>query len=178
MSQGTTQQVTIYTTPTCTYCSQAKSYFRQRGVPFVEKDVSVDRTAAYEMVRLSGQQGVPVITIGGETIVGFDRRRIDRALVSAQPQKPSLGLAVADSSRIALEHGVVPIFGAYVGRVAPGSPGERAGIQPRDIITELNMRPVRGAADIEKAMEAVAPGSRVALVWIRGQETLRSDISL
>ena len=172
------QPVTIYTTPTCTYCRQAKAYFQQKGVPFVEKDVSLDRAAAIEMIRRSGQQGVPVITIGNETIVGFDRRRIEKVLASAASGRPTLGLAVADSSRIALEHGVVPIFGAYVGRVSPGSAGERAGIQPRDIITEVNMRPVRNAADLEKAMESVSPGSRVHLVWVRGQQTLRSEVIL
>lgn len=178
MTQATSPQVTIYTTPTCGYCTQAKSYFRQKNVPYVEKDVSIDRAAAYEMMRLTGQQGVPVITIGKDTIVGFDRRRIDSALAGAATAKPSLGLSVADASRIALEHGVVPIFGAYVGRVAPGGAGQRAGIQPRDIITELNMRPIRNAADIEKAMESVAPGGRVSLVWVRGQQTLRAEVSL
>lgn len=171
-------QVTIYTSPTCTYCTQAKAYFRQKGVPFEEKDVSVDQRAAYEMMRRTGQGGVPVITIDGETIIGFDRRRIERVLASAQSGRPTLGLAVADSSRIALEHGVVPIFGAYVGRVAPGSAGERAGVQPRDIITEVNLRPVRNAADLEKAMESVQRGGRVSLVWVRGQQTLRSEATV
>ncbi len=170
--------VTIYTTPTCTYCTQAKAYFRQKGVPYTEKDVSVDRQAAYEMVRMTQQQGVPVIRIGNEVIIGFDRRRIEKVLASAFAGKPTLGVAVADSSRIALEHGVVPIFGAYVGRVAPGSAGERAGLRPRDIITEVNMRPVRNAEDLEKAMEDMASGGRVSLVWVRGQETQRAEVSL
>ncbi len=171
-------QVTIYTTPTCTYCTQAKAYFRQKNIPYVEKDVTVDRQAAMEMVRRTRQQGVPVITIGNETIIGFDRRRIEKVLASASSGKPTLGIAVADSSRIALEHGVVPIFGAYVGRVAPGSAGERAGIRPTDIITEINLRPVRNADDLEKAMESVPQGGRVSLTWVRGQETMRSEVGL
>lgn len=171
-------QVTIYTTPTCTYCGQAKRYFQQKNVPYVEKDVSVDRQAAFEMVRRSRQQGVPVITIGDETIVGFDRRRIDAVLANAARRRPTLGLAIADSSRIALEHGVVPIFGAYVGRVAPGSAGERAGLQPTDIITEINLRPVRNADDVEKAMESVQAGGRVSIVWVRGQQTMRAEVTV
>lgn len=174
-------QATIYTTPTCTYCAQAKAYFQQRNVPYVERDVSVDQSAAIEMVHMTGQQGVPVISVGGEVVVGFDRRRIDQLLAatnSSAPRKPSLGLAVADASRIALEHGVVPIFGAYVGRVAQGSPGQRVGVQPGDIVTEVNLRPVRNAADLEKAMESVSSGSQISLVWIRGQQTLRSQVSL
>ncbi|MDQ3855298.1 MAG: PDZ domain-containing protein [Chloroflexota bacterium] len=92
--------------------------------------------------------------------------------------RPSLGLSVADSSRIALEHGVVPIFGAYVGRVRPDSPGARAGIQPGDIVTEVNLRPVRNASDLEKAMESVSAGGRVVLVWVRGQQTVRSEVAV
>lgn len=172
------QPVTIYTTPTCTYCGQAKAYFQQKGVPYAEKDVSVDRTAAMEMVRLSQQQGVPVITIGSDVIVGFDRRRIDKVLAASAARKPTLGLSVADSSKIALEHGVVPIFGAYVGRVAPGGAGQRAGLQPRDIVTEVNMRPVRNADDLEKAMEGLSPDGRITLAWIRGQQTMHAETTL
>lgn len=172
------QSVEIYTTPTCTYCRQAKAYFSQRGVPFVEKDVSVDRVAAVEMMRRSGQQGVPVIVIGDETIVGFDRRRIDQALQSASPRRASLGLSVADASKITARQGGVPLFGAYVGRVAPGSAGDRAGIQPGDIITELNMRPVRNADDVEKAMQVAQPGGNIRVVWTRGQQALSSEVRL
>ena len=168
--------VVMYTTPTCTYCRQAKTYFQQKQIPYVEKDVSVDRAAAMEMIRLTGQQGVPVIRVGDEVIVGFDRRRLEKVLAGGG--RPTLGIAVADSSRIALEHGVVPIFGAYVGRVSPGSAGQRAGLQPGDIIIELNLRPVRNAADLEKAMETATRGSRIHIVWARGQETLRSDVVL
>ncbi len=171
-------EVVIYTTPTCGFCRQAKDYLRQKNIPFIEKDVSVDRNAAYEMIRISGQQGVPVIRVGNEIIIGFDRKRLDRVLQSAAEGKASLGVSVADSSRIALEHGVVPIFGAYVGRVAAGSAAERAGLRPGDIITEVNARPIRNAEDLEKAIENLRKGSQVTLVWVRGQDTLRSTVTL
>jgi len=174
----TMPQVTIYTTPTCTYCTQAKAYFKQKGVAYDEKDVSVDRAAAYEMVRRTQQQGVPVITIDTETVIGFDRPRIEKLLASAAQRRPTLGVAVADSSKIALEHGVVPIFGAYVGRVAPSSAGERAGLHPTDIITEINLRPVHNADDLEKAMASVPANGRVSLVWVRGQQTMRAEVGL
>ena len=64
--------VVVYTTPTCGFCHQVKAYLNQRGVPFTEHDVSRDPQAAAEMVRLSGQQGVPVVLIDGQVIVGFN----------------------------------------------------------------------------------------------------------
>lgn len=73
-------RVLLYTTPSCSYCRLAKNYLRQRGVPFKDIDVSRDTAAARDMVRRSGQQGVPVIEVGGKIIVGFDRPKLDRML--------------------------------------------------------------------------------------------------
>ena len=55
--------VTIYTTPTCGYCHQAKQYLSQKGVKYTEVDISRYQAAAQEMMRLTGQMGVPVIVI-------------------------------------------------------------------------------------------------------------------
>ncbi len=73
-------RVIVFTTPTCRFCRAVKKYLRQRGVPFRDVDVSRDKAAARDMVRRSGQQGVPVVDIGGKIVVGFDRPKIDRYL--------------------------------------------------------------------------------------------------
>ncbi|MCA1954185.1 MAG: glutathione S-transferase N-terminal domain-containing protein [Anaerolinea sp.] len=75
-----TPRVIVFSTPTCTYCNAAKRYFREKGVAFKDVDVSRDAAAARDMVRRSGQSGVPVIDIGGKIIVGFDRPKIDQYL--------------------------------------------------------------------------------------------------
>jgi glutaredoxin 3 len=72
--------VTIYSTPTCGFCKAARQYFRAQHVPFTEYDVSADQRKAEEMVRKSGQLGVPVIEVNGKVIVGFNRPEIDKAL--------------------------------------------------------------------------------------------------
>ena len=77
-------RVIMFTTPTCSFCNAAKNYFRQKGIKFKDVDVSKDPAAARDMVRRSGQQGVPVIDIGGKIVVGFDRPKIDRLLVHLQ----------------------------------------------------------------------------------------------
>jgi glutaredoxin len=58
----------------------AKSYFREKGVKFTDIDVSRDQAAARDMVRRSGQMGVPVIDIGGRIVVGFNRPQINSLL--------------------------------------------------------------------------------------------------
>jgi glutaredoxin 3 len=73
-------RVVVFSTPTCVWCSKAKTYLRSRGVAFRDVDVSRDPAAARDLVRRTGQMGVPVIEIDGRPIVGFDQRRIDTAL--------------------------------------------------------------------------------------------------
>lgn len=80
MSNPAQPRVVIFTTPTCAFCNAAKAYFRQKGIRFTEVDVSRDPAAARDMVRRSGQQGVPVIDIGGRIVVGFDKARINALL--------------------------------------------------------------------------------------------------
>lgn len=79
-TQSTQKRVIVFSTPTCSYCNAAKKYFREKGIKFKDVDVSRDAAAARDMVRRSGQMGVPVIDIGGKVIVGFDRPKIDRYL--------------------------------------------------------------------------------------------------
>ncbi len=74
------KRVIVFSTPTCPHCNRAKRYLRERGVRFRDVDVSRDQAAARDMVRRSGQQGVPVLDIGGKIVVGFDRAKIDQLL--------------------------------------------------------------------------------------------------
>lgn len=74
------QRVLVFTTPSCPWCTRAKAYLRERRVPFREIDVSRDASAARDLVRRTGQTGVPVIEIDGKPIVGFDRDRVNKLL--------------------------------------------------------------------------------------------------
>ncbi len=74
------QRVVVFSTPTCPWCDRAKAYLRQQRIPFREVDVSRDRAAARDLVRRTGQMGVPVVEIGGKPVIGFDRVKIDRLL--------------------------------------------------------------------------------------------------
>lgn len=74
----------LFSTSTCPWCSRAKRYLKEKGVSVKEINVERDGRAARDMVKKTGQMGVPVIKIGSEWIVGFDRQRIDRALAARQ----------------------------------------------------------------------------------------------
>jgi glutaredoxin 3 len=77
---GAFPKVVVFTTPTCSYCTKAKSYLRSQKVPFKDVDITKSDSAAKDMKRMTGQMGVPVVMIGGRPIVGFDKPKIDRAL--------------------------------------------------------------------------------------------------
>jgi glutaredoxin 3 len=167
-------EVKIYSTPTCGYCHMAKKYLAEKGVKYTEYDVSVDSSAANEMVNLTGQMGVPVITVDGEVVIGFNRPLLDQLLSrGGNGYKVSLGLSVADASRLAEKTGLPPISGAFIGRVQPGSVGERAGLKPGDIVTEINMQPISNAADLEKITASLSKGKKVAIAYSR--DGTRSD---
>ena len=69
--------VTVYSTKTCPYCRMAKALLERLGVAYTGVDVGEDAGAARKMIKLSGQRGVPVITVDDEVIVGFDARRLN-----------------------------------------------------------------------------------------------------
>ncbi len=80
MNQKRQPRVIVFSTPTCPHCRHAKQYLRQKNIQFRDVDVSQDMQAARDMVRRSGQQGVPVIDIDGKIVVGFNRAKIDQLL--------------------------------------------------------------------------------------------------
>jgi glutaredoxin 3 len=70
----------VYSTPTCPYCVVAKDFLKNNNIEFEAKDVAVDEVAREEMIKKTGQMGVPVIDIDGEIIIGFNEGRIRELL--------------------------------------------------------------------------------------------------
>lgn len=79
-SEKPQRKVTVYSTPTCSWCTTLKNHLKNNGIVYSEIDVSKDQKAAQDMVRKSGQQGVPQMEIGGQMIVGFDKTKINSLL--------------------------------------------------------------------------------------------------
>jgi glutaredoxin 3 len=79
MSQPPTP-VIVYSAAWCAYCHMAMEYLKGKGVEYRSIDVDKEPEAAHKIFAKTGQAGVPVLEIGDETILGFDRNRIDLAL--------------------------------------------------------------------------------------------------
>ena len=65
-------QIEIYSTNNCPWCTRAKSLLRTKGLDFEEIDISSDQARALEMIERSGRRSVPQIFIDDESIGGFD----------------------------------------------------------------------------------------------------------
>lgn len=75
-----TYNIIVFGTPTCSWCKKVKEYLRSKGLTYKDIDVSKDSAALQDMIKKTGQQGVPQIWINNHPVVGFDRAKIDRLL--------------------------------------------------------------------------------------------------
>ena len=74
------KKITVYSTPTCPFCIRAKQFLKDNKIQFEDIDVSENHEKAQEMMKKSGQMGVPVLEIGEKIIVGFDKDKIKESL--------------------------------------------------------------------------------------------------
>ena len=143
-----------------------KEFLSQRGISFQERDVSINNSYAQELVSSSGQMGVPVTIIDGQTVIGFNRGRLEQIINQRQTgQRLSFGAMIADAGTITTKQGTGIILGAYVGGVRPDSPADRIGLAVGDIIIEFATRNIANAADLENALSTMNSGSRFSLTY-------------
>jgi glutaredoxin-like YruB-family protein len=74
------KRVTVYSTPTCSWCNTLKTWLNKNNIRFTDIDISVDHSSAVALVRRSGQQGVPQTDINGRIVVGFDQVQLKKLL--------------------------------------------------------------------------------------------------
>lgn len=130
--------------------------------------MAVDHQAAMEMVQRTGQQGVPVVVVGDEVVVGFDRPRLELILAQAATAPPiRLGASVADAAHVARHQPSGLPSGAYVGEVKPGSVAARIGLHKGDIIVELAGQSIHTARDVEVVVRTLRFGQPATLSYLR-----------
>ena len=76
------KDITIYSTPSCTFCNLAKDFFKENDIAYTEHNVAEDEAKRAEMVEKSGQMGVPVIFIGEEMVIGFNEAKVKEILAA------------------------------------------------------------------------------------------------
>ncbi len=71
---------TVYSTPTCPFCHKLKEYLDENKIEYTDIDVAADDEKAQEMIKKSGQMGVPVLDVDGEIVIGFDKKKVNELL--------------------------------------------------------------------------------------------------
>jgi len=77
----------IFSTPTCGYCHLLKDWLTEQKIPFTDINVAAEPARGVEMIKKTGQMGVPVSIIvfddgKEEVVLGFDQQRIAKILGS------------------------------------------------------------------------------------------------
>jgi len=145
-----------------------REFLSQKGVDFEELDVSSDENAARELMSKIGELRVPVTVVNGQSIIGFDRARLEQVFGQGEPA--SLGVSVTSSSTRTEREEPGVSAGAYLSDVMPGSVAEKMGLIPGDIIIQANGRLITSADDFDSAIFVLNKGSQISLSFLRGNE--------
>ena len=139
--------------------------------------------AAMEMIRRSGQQGVPVVATEDEVILGFDQARLAKlAEKYAKPKRPPLGILAADASEYLARHpekaANLPegTKGVYVGKIRPTTVAEAAGLQPGDVVTSVAGKRTPTMSKLDALIDTLQPGDSVTVRFLRDGNEAESKL--
>jgi serine protease Do len=167
---------------------RANPYADQRYVPFIQTDVAINQ----------GNSGGPLLNTGGE-VVGINSQifsnsggymgvsfaiPIDVAMNAAEQLRATgkvsrgqLGVVVQQlNSDNARGFGVPDSNGALVSQVLPGSPADKAGIEPGDVIRSVNGRPIVQSSDLPPMIGAMAPGTKAKVTVFRDGKNIERTV--
>jgi glutaredoxin 3 len=80
LTQIMTMDIEVYTTPSCPYCTKVKQWLEQNDYEYTEYNVAENREKAKEMIKRTGQRGVPQTFIGDTEIIGFQPKKIQQTI--------------------------------------------------------------------------------------------------
>ncbi len=104
---------------------------------------------------------------------------VEDLLDDGRVEHPYLGVSLTQlTPEIAERFGIRARRGAIVGTVEAGSPADRAGVEPGDVITGVDGREVQAVEDVLGALRGNAPGDTVALEVLRDGRTSDLEVRL
>jgi Do/DeqQ family serine protease len=151
---------------------------------FIQTDASINPgNSGGALVNLAGELiGVNTAIIGpsGSSVgIGFAvpsnmvRSVMEQIIRYGEVRRGRVGVVTQDMTHeLAQSLAADSAEGAVVIKVEPGSPADKAGLKPRDIVTAVNGKPVRGSADLRNRMGLVPIGEEVGLRVQRGTQPL------
>jgi len=73
-------KVVVYTTKTCAKCPIVKSWLRNKGVEYSERDLTEDNTEQQRIIEATSSMTVPVVEVDGSFVVGLNFGRLAELL--------------------------------------------------------------------------------------------------
>ncbi|MBX3713859.1 MAG: Do family serine endopeptidase [Lysobacter sp.] len=163
---------------------------QQRYVPFIQTDVAINR----------GNSGGPLLNTRGE-VVGINSQIFsnsggymgvsfaipmdvamnvtDQIKTRGRVERAQLGAVVEPVSAVKAEgFGLPDTRGALVNEVRPGSPAEKAGLEPGDVIRAVDGVQINDFSDLPPAIGSKAPGASVTLAILRGGKPIERKVTL
>jgi serine protease Do len=130
-----------------------------------------------EMIRRSGQQGVPVVATDDEVILGFDQARLARlAEKYGAPRRQPLGVLAANAEEYLARHpekadSIPPgTKGVFVGKIRPDTAAERAGLKDGDVIVAFAGKRLRTMAQLDQFVATLKAGDQATVRFLRNGE--------
>jgi serine protease Do len=142
---------------------EGKEINNPNDLPFLVASTAVGKTVPLSVLRDKNETTLRV------TI----EKMKDEEVVASTPERGNLGLTVEQiTPELAENLGLDRPRGVVITAVASDSPGEEAGLQPGDIIREINRKPIRDLSDYRKAMESASQSKSVLFVVQREDNTI------
>ena len=131
------------------------------------------------LVAGQAEPGVQAQGIGFAIAIDTAKPIADQLVASGRVVHPLLGIRyVPLNAAIARQLGVPAQDGVVVGQVQPGSPAAAAGLQPRDVITQIDGQALKGDSALAEAVNAHKPGDNINLTVLRGSQQLSLTVTL
>lgn len=157
---------------------------------FIQTDASINQgnsggaliSAAGELVGINSQILSPTggnIGIGFAIPVNMAKNVMDQLVQTGRVRRGSLGITIRPvTADIAASMGLQDVRGALVYAVGNGSPAERAGLKPGDVITAFNGAPLNDTNSLRNSVAASQPGTEVTLTITRERQSQELRVTL
>ena len=157
---------------------------------FIQTDASINPgNSGGALINLKGELiGINTAIIGpagGNVGIGFAvpsvmvKAVLDQILRFGEVRRGRLGASSEDITHdLAASLGLPSTEGAIISAVEPGSPAEKAGVKPRDVITTVNGKSVRNSIDLRNKVGLMPIGETLDLGLIRNGKRLTAKVKI
>jgi S1-C subfamily serine protease len=131
------------------------------------------------LVAGQAESGVPAQGIGFAIAISTAKPIADALVTNGRVAHPYIGITYAPLNPLTrAQLSISAKAGAVVGQIIPGSPAAQAGLQPRDVIIEVDGQPLQGESGLAEAINSHKVGDTIVLTVIRAGQNQRLSVQL